>query len=128
MRHKIKLLTLMAAAGMMLFSGGTSWNVSAQAEVETEKDTAVEKESETEDELKESLSYLGTLIDSLQSKGGTYGKAWVDASVVGLIDEDTPTNVKDDFYLAINKEWILDTEKKDAVKEDEMYDNRTLFS
>ena len=32
---------------------------------------------------------------------------WINSSIDGAIDADTPTNMKDDFYTAINKDWLL---------------------
>ena len=32
---------------------------------------------------------------------------WINSSIEGAIDADTPTELKDDFYTAVNKEWIL---------------------
>ena len=34
---------------------------------------------------------------------------WINSSIDGAINADTPTNVKDDFYTAVNKDWILNT-------------------
>ena len=33
---------------------------------------------------------------------------WINSDVDGAITADTPTNLKDDFHTAVNKEWILD--------------------
>lgn len=32
---------------------------------------------------------------------------WINSTIDGSIDADTPTNVKDDFYTAVNKDWLL---------------------
>lgn len=32
---------------------------------------------------------------------------WINSSIDGTIDADTPTNVMDDFYTAVNKDWLL---------------------
>ncbi|MDO5573541.1 MAG: M13 family metallopeptidase [bacterium] len=34
---------------------------------------------------------------------------WINSDIEGAIDADTPTSIQDDFYTAINKEWLLDT-------------------
>lgn len=33
---------------------------------------------------------------------------WINSTIDGAIDADTPTNVKDDFYTAVNKDWLLE--------------------
>ena len=34
-------------------------------------------------------------------------KPWINAEVIGMVTEDTKADVKDDFYLAVNRDWIL---------------------
>lgn len=36
---------------------------------------------------------------------------WIDSCIEGAIDENTPTNLKDDFYTYVNKEYILESMK-----------------
>ncbi len=38
---------------------------------------------------------------------------WVNSDVDGAITKDTPTNLKDDFHTAVNKDWILEQEVTD---------------
>ncbi len=38
------------------------------------------------------------------------GKPWIDSELKENISEDTPTDPKDDFYLYVNKDWILANE------------------
>ena len=40
----------------------------------------------------------------------TTGTPWLASSVQGAVTEDTPTSVKDDFYLAVNKDALLSCE------------------
>lgn len=35
---------------------------------------------------------------------------WLNSNIQGLVTEDTETNVKDDFYLAANKDWLTSVE------------------
>lgn len=35
--------------------------------------------------------------------------AWINSEIEGAIDETTSTNLKDDFYTAVNRQWLLDT-------------------
>ncbi len=51
---------------------------------------------------------------------------WVNAMIDGAIDESTETNLKDDFYTAVNKEWILDTELGEEEEVDAFSDNTTI--
>lgn len=41
------------------------------------------------------------------AKTGQQGVSWINSDIEGAIDANTPTNVKDDFYTAVNKDWIL---------------------
>ncbi|MGL4549272.1 hypothetical protein, partial [Eubacterium aggregans] len=34
---------------------------------------------------------------------------WINSDIQGAIDGSTPTNVKDDFYTAVNRDWLLAT-------------------
>lgn len=43
---------------------------------------------------------------------------WINSSIDGAIDADTPTNLKDDFYTAVNKDWILQPRPEGEDTED----------
>lgn len=47
---------------------------------------------------------------------------WINSSIDGSIDADTPVNLKDDFYTAVNKDWLLKPLDKD-VKEIDKFDD-----
>lgn len=34
---------------------------------------------------------------------------WINSDIEGAIDESTPTSLKDDFYTAVNRDWLLAT-------------------
>jgi hypothetical protein len=34
------------------------------------------------------------------------GDPWMASNLIGAVDESTPVNVKDDYYLATMKEWL----------------------
>jgi putative endopeptidase len=38
------------------------------------------------------------------------GQKWIDADTVGNVTEDTQADLRDNFALAVNKDWILNTE------------------
>lgn len=48
---------------------------------------------------------------------GSIGGNWTNSEVVGAISEATQVSVKDDFYTAVNKDWIL--EKSAEIDEEE---------
>lgn len=52
----------------------------------------------------------GQGADTESKKDYTTGTPWLTSVIEGNVTEDTPTNLKDDFYLAINKEDLLDLE------------------
>ena len=49
---------------------------------------------------------------------------WVNSEIDGAIDQNSATNVKDDFFTYVNKDWILSTE----VTEEKPHVERTLGS
>lgn len=44
----------------------------------------------------------------------TDGSPWVDSNIDGVVTADTQTNLKDDFYLAVNKDEILNLQFVDG--------------
>ena len=50
---------------------------------------------------------ISDVMNQMKIGNGGVGSAWINSDVVGAIDENTPTNPKDDFYTAVNKDWIL---------------------
>ena len=55
------------------------------------------------------LEKLGAFMPDVP-KNRTISKdsMWIDSSIDGSIDADTPTNVKDDFYTAVNRDFLLE--------------------
>ena len=43
---------------------------------------------------------------------------WINSTIDGSIDADTPTNLKDDFYTAVNKDWLIQPLAKDETSVD----------
>ena len=41
---------------------------------------------------------------------------WIDSSIDGAIDESTPVDLKDDFYTAVNRDWLLSQTSYDPDK------------
>lgn len=50
---------------------------------------------------------ISDAISQMKSGNGGAGAAWINSDIIGAIDENTVTNPKDDFYTAVNKDWIL---------------------
>ena len=46
-------------------------------------------------------------IQQMRNQGSSVGAKWINSEIAGAISKDTPTNVKDDFFTAVNKDWIL---------------------
>ena len=44
---------------------------------------------------------------AIAESGAIYDGRWLDADIQGFVTEDTPVDLKDDFGLYVNKEWIL---------------------
>jgi len=56
----------------------------------------------------------------------TTGKPWLASSVQGAVKEDTPTSLKDDYYLYINKDSILSYEILPGYSSAGMIPNRDI--
>lgn len=70
----------------------------------------------------ELVSALNQYVPTVQTNQTIAEDAkWINSSIDGAIDADTPTNLKDDFYTAINKDWIL-TPRPEGM------DDETVFS
>ena len=37
-------------------------------------------------------------------------KPWINANIYGLVTDDVTADIKDDFYLAVNHDWLRDAE------------------
>ena len=46
--------------------------------------------------------------------GKKFGTAWVNSEIEGAINESTAVNLKDDYFTAVNKDWILDQQVGDS--------------
>jgi hypothetical protein len=46
---------------------------------------------------------------------------WINSDIDGAIEEDTPVNPKDDFYTAVNRDWLLKTKLSDEVQDISMF-------
>jgi len=45
------------------------------------------------------------------------GQKWIDSDLIGNVTEDTPADPKDNFALAVNKDWLLSTDlRSDQVR------------
>jgi len=62
----------------------------------------------------------------------SHDSKWINSSIEGAIDENSKINLKDDFYSAINREWLLETHADkahpqiEANKSDEITSLRLL--
>ena len=55
------------------------------------------------------LQNLSQLSESVSIGAGSgAGSAWTNSEIIGAISEKTEADVKDDFFTAVNKDWILE--------------------
>ena len=45
-----------------------------------------------------------------EGTGKNDGNQWINSSLVDAVDGSTPAELKDDFYLAVNRDWISGAE------------------
>ena len=46
--------------------------------------------------------------------GEDYIRPWIDADIQGVLEQSEPADVKNDFYAAINRDWIINTKIPDG--------------
>ncbi len=49
-----------------------------------------------------------------QSMDTSVMKPWMNSNVVGIVTADTTAELKDDFYLAVNHDWLMNARLKDG--------------
>lgn len=45
------------------------------------------------------------------------GQKWIDSDIAGAVTADTPADVKDDFSIAVNKDWTLGVKMRESQAE-----------
>lgn len=71
------------------------------------------------------------LVDAVQAQQGKSVAAdnWINSEIAGAISEDTAVNLKDDFFTAVNKDWILAQNLPDETSyEIELFNTRSLVN
>ncbi|MGN1022442.1 MAG: M13 family metallopeptidase [Lachnospiraceae bacterium] len=74
----------------------------------------------------DTLRYAGNLLQEINEEMPESGESadvsssdtWQDTEVYGVLSADTATSRKDDFYAAVNQDWITDASVSDASPED----------
>ena len=94
---------LFAAASLTAYAAdGPSDPVTAAEGFEAAAYPAASDESEAFPSEEDEELVLPPIPDDL-----TGGRPWIDSSVVGNVTADTQTSPVEDFYLYVNKDWIL---------------------
>ena len=55
----------------------------------------------------------------------SYGTPWLNSVTYGMVRDDTEHNLKDDFYLDVNYDWLKNTELSEGKKRTGVYESRT---
>ena len=83
-----------------------------------------------QDQLADMLSEVLPPVEKNQTISET--SKWINSSIDGSIDADTPTDIKDDFYTAVNRDFLLEPLEKDenersfSTEIKELFDERIL--
>ncbi len=75
------------------------------------------EETENADSLTEdSEDYTTSDYDAHYNSlfGEDYIRPWMDADIQGVLEQSGPADVKDDFYAAINRDWIINAKIPDG--------------
>lgn len=80
------------------------------SEADTETPAAAEKTEGTSEEAEGNEEKEETAADNSHDNG----TPWLNSCLIGNVTEDTPADLKQDFHLYVNKDWILDTELPDG--------------
>ena len=51
----------------------------------------------------------------------SYGTPWLNSVTYGMVRDDTEHNLKDDFYLDVNYDWLKNTELSEGKKRTGVY-------
>ncbi len=130
--RRLPALLLAAAMTVVLLSGcgnGASGGGEAAPETsESVQETSAETTPAAAESVQETSAEAASAEASeTESAGGTdgadtpdytTGTPWMDSNIDGTVTPDTEVNLKDDFYLAINKDGILDmTYRPGSIRE-----------
>ena len=56
------------------------------------------------------MMFLGTAAPDAAEIDISVMKPWVNSNIKGVVTDDVTADIKDDFYLAVNHDWLRDTE------------------
>lgn len=87
----------------VLFAATSLTTASGETEVSLAEENAEQVLPDIEEEEEE--PELPPIPDDL-----TGGKPWIDSTIVGNVTADTQTSPADDFYLYVNKDWLISHE------------------
>lgn len=108
---KKKALSMILAASMVAsVLAGCDVNINI-APQETEQEEVVAS-AEDSDETEAATEESEVKAEESESEGEvdySTGKPWMCSPLEGLVTEDTPTNLKDDYYLYVNKDELVKT-------------------
>lgn len=103
---KKKALSMILAASMVAsVLAGCDVNINIEPQ-ETEQEEVVASAEDSE-ETEAATEETEEATDESEKDYST-GKPWMCSPLDGLVTEDTPTNLKDDFYLYVNKNALVE--------------------
>lgn len=56
-----------------------------------------------------SLFPLHALAENRQPMDPSVMQPWMNSSIIGMVTEDTTADCRDDYYLSVNHDWLLNT-------------------
>lgn len=105
------------SSGSLDSSSGDSWEESVSGEENT---AAEEKETTEENAVSSDTAGTGSFLYPGKETGGV--AAWDDASIQAVTEAAGDVTLQDDFYMAVNRDWILEASLPDGYSS---YDNFT---
>lgn len=113
---KVSMVLAAAMIAALVFGCGSKSSDSGAttaAAVETTGETAAESAQETSGEAEPEAESDAAETESAggteeEAPDYTTGTPWLDSNIDGNVTADLETNLKDDFYLAVNQDEILD--------------------
>ncbi len=111
--RKRNRIACMLLAGMMVVSTFAGCGAQTEGTSQTTEQTAAAPEEEAAAEPAKETGGTAEQTGS-QPMDPSGMKPWMNTNVIGMVTEETTATEKDDYYLAVNHDWLMNTKLKDG--------------
>lgn len=118
MRRKRIIALLLSAALVLSLAGCRKQSEETAQSLEISESTVSEESAQGAGEGKTGSSEAAARemkeTEETKENGGKTMTPWLNTNVAGTVTEDTAVNLKDDFYLAVNYDFLKDTRLREG--------------